>query len=224
VREFVNAANVITTGCLTAGVVALMLAADGHLGPAAAAVVVAAVLDSIDGVVARRLSVSGPFGCQLDSLADLVAFGAAPALMLHHGVLHGEPLLGAGACMAFVLAGAWRLARYPLVADRDRFVGLPIPPAGLTAAAVALTGPTAFGLAVTFTLALLMVSVIPFPTLAALARLARRGRVDARRGGTGVRPHSGRSAADATRSRSRGRRRARWRARASRLPRRQARP
>jgi CDP-diacylglycerol---serine O-phosphatidyltransferase len=224
VREFVNAANVITTGCLTAGFLALMFAADGKLGPAAAAVAVAAVLDSIDGFVARRRSGSGPFGCQLDSLADLVAFGAAPALMLDHGVLQGVPVIGAGACTAFVLAGAWRLARFPLVADRDRFIGLPIPPAGLIAAAAALAGPAVLGVAVTLALALLMVSVIPFPTLGALADLARRGPAHIRGAGTGVRPHYGPRAADATRLRSRGRRRARWRARASRPPRRQAKP
>jgi CDP-diacylglycerol---serine O-phosphatidyltransferase len=223
VREFVNAANVITTGCLSAGFAALMLAADGKLGPAAAAVGVAAVLDSIDGIVARRLSVCGPFGCQLDSLADLVAFGAAPALMLHHGALQGVPVLGPGACMAFVLAGAWRLARFPLVADGDRFVGLPIPPAGLIAAAAALAAPVLLGVAVTFALALLMVSATPFPTLAGLVRRAR-----AARPGDGDRmrvpPHPGPGAADPTLLRSRGRRRARSPARASRPRRRQARP
>jgi CDP-diacylglycerol--serine O-phosphatidyltransferase len=223
VREFVNAANVITTGCLSAGFVALMLAADGKLGPAVAAVAVAAVLDSIDGIVARRLSICGPFGCQLDSLADLVAFGAAPALMLHHGVLHGVPVVGPGACMAFVLAGAWRLARFPLVADRERFVGLPIPPAGLIAAAAAVAAPALLGVAVTFALALLMVSATPFPTLAGLVRRARGARPG---DGDGMRvsPHAGPGAADPTALRSRGRRRARSPARASRPRRRQARP
>ena len=174
-RAFVNAANLITSGTLAGGFAAVMLAADGRLRGAAAAVAVAAVLDAVDGPVARRRTVSERFGCNLDSLADVVAFGVAPALMLQRGVLHDVPIVGTAACLAFLLAGAWRLARFPLVEDRDRFVGMPIPPAGVIAAtAAALAVPAALALAVTLLLALLMVSAIPFPTLATLWRLARR--------------------------------------------------
>jgi CDP-diacylglycerol---serine O-phosphatidyltransferase len=224
-REFVNAANVVTTASLAAGSVALLLAGDGRLGAAAAAIGVAALLDSIDGVVARRLSVCGPFGCQLDSLADLVAFGAAPAMMLHHGILQPMPLLGGAACLALVLAGAWRLARFPLVQDPDRFVGLPIPPAGLIAAAAAVVaGPAALGVAVTFALALLMISAVRFPTLAALARPARQMAAERARGERPEADAHGAGALDATSWRSRGRPRAPWPARASRPPRRRVRP
>jgi CDP-diacylglycerol--serine O-phosphatidyltransferase len=168
-------ANLITSGSLAAGFLAVMLAAEGRLNGAAVLVGGAAVLDAVDGPVARRTSVSKRFGCNLDSLADLVAFGVAPALMLHRGVLHAVPVLGAGACLAFLLAGAWRLARFPLVEDRHRFVGMPIPPAGVIAAAAAtLAPPTALTLVLTLVLALLMVSAIPFPTLFTLRRLARR--------------------------------------------------
>jgi CDP-diacylglycerol--serine O-phosphatidyltransferase len=174
-REFVNPANAITSGSLAAGFAALMLAGDGRLDWALAAVGVAALLDSVDGYVARRTSVCGPFGCHLDSLADLVAFGVAPALMLHHGVLGSVP--GAGLCLAFVMAGAWRLARFPLIEDREHFIGLPIPPAGLVAAAVAFLAPPAAAAAVVcLLLALLMVSAFTVPTLAELGRLVRRRR------------------------------------------------
>ena len=173
-RAFVNAANVITSGTLTAGFVGVILAADGRLHGAAAAVAAAAVLDAIDGPVARRTSVSERFGRNLDSLADVVSFGVAPALMLDRGVLQAVSVVGTGACLTFLLAGAWRLARFPLVEDRDRFVGMPIPPAGVIAAAMAVLAlPAALALAVTLVLALLMVSAIPFPTLAALRRLGR---------------------------------------------------
>lgn len=170
-REFVNPANAVTSGSLAAGVVALMLAGHGHLSWALAAVGLAALLDSVDGWVARRTGACGPFGCHLDSLADLVAFGAAPALMLERGV----PGLGAGVGIVFVLAGAWRLARFQLGEDREHFVGLPIPPAGLIAAAITVIAPPA-GLAVVLCLllALLMVGEFTVPTLAELERLARR--------------------------------------------------
>ncbi len=174
-REFVNTANVLTSASLVAGVAALMLASDGHLDSALVAVSVAALLDSVDGWVARRTGVCGPFGCHLDSLADLVAFGVAPALMLGHGALSSMPLLGAGAGIAFVLAGAWRLARFQLGEDREHFVGLPIPPAGLIAAAIAAFAPPAWlALALCLLLALLMVEGFTVPTLAEIIRLARR--------------------------------------------------
>ena len=193
-RAFVNAANVITSGTLAAGFAAVLLAADGRLHGAAVAVAAAAVLDAVDGPVARRMSVSERFGCNLDSLADVVAFGVAPALMLHRGVLDAVPVVGTGACLAFLLAGAWRLARFPLVEDRHRFVGMPIPPAGvIAAAAAALAPPAALTLVLTLVLALLMVSAIPFPTLFTLRRLARRrgsvaGNTAAAGEGSAVRP------------------------------------
>ena len=172
-RQFVNAANLATSGNLVMGFLAVMLAADGRLELAAVTVLVAAALDGVDGLVARRLGICGRFGCQLDSLADLVAFGVAPALMLQRGPLHSAPILGGGACMAFVLAGAWRLARFALVEDRHHFVGLPIPAAGLLAAAAALASPAGLAVGVTLGPAALMVSAMPFPTLLTVVGLLR---------------------------------------------------
>lgn len=226
-RAFANTATVITSASLTAGFAAILLAADGRLRGAAAAVVVAAILDGADGVVARRLSVSGRFGRNLDSLADLVSFGVAPALMLRQGVLDAVPTLGTAVCVAFVLAGAWRLARFPLVEDRDRFVGLPIPPAGVAAAAVAVLAlPVAVALAVTVALALLMVSTLPFPTLAALGRLARERRLGAARAEAASNGHVGAGPVRARRPswRSRVRRPVPTRARRSERRRRRAWP
>ena len=227
-REFVNSANLITSGSLAAGFAAVMLAADGRLREAAGLVVAAAVLDAVDGPLARRTSMPERFGCNLDSLADVVAFGVAPALMLERGVLHAVPVVGAGACFAFVLAGAWRLARFPLVEDRHRFVGMPIPPAGvIAAAAAALSLPHALTLALTLALALLMVSTIPFPTLVALRHLPRQRRTAPAEAAVA---RNGRAAGDARAAavpaswRSRARRRARWPARAPRRARRRARP
>ena len=224
-RAFVNAANLTTSGTVAAGFAAIMLAAEGRLHGAAAAVAIAAVLDAVDGPVARRTSASERFGCNLDSLADVVAFGVAPALMLYRGVLHDVPVVGIAGCLAFVLAGAWRLARFPLVEDRDRFVGMPIPPAGVIVAAAALAVPAAIALAVALVLALLMVSSIPFPTLATLWRLARARRsiaadVEAPRNGQAA--GRARRPGDAISWRSRARRRARRTASASGQRRRRA--
>jgi len=135
-------------------------------------VAVASVLDGLDGIVARRFALCGRFGCNLDSLADLVTFGVVPALMLREGPLATLPVLGAAAGLLFVLGGAWRLARFPLVEDRDWWVGLPIPCAGLIAVAAAvLDAPAGLALAVAVALALLMISTVPFPTLVTLAQL-----------------------------------------------------
>ena len=174
-RKFVNPANVITSCGLGAGFLAIVLAGDGALREAALAVALAGVLDAVDGCVARRARTCGTFGCQLDSLADLVAFGVAPALMLHQSVLQSIPVFGIGASVIFVVAGAWRLARFSVVHDRGHFVGLPIPSAGLIAAAVAaLAVPALAALGLCLALALLMVSSIPFPTHVTLGRLIRR--------------------------------------------------
>ena len=172
---FVNPATVLTSATLAAGFAAVMLAAAGSLEAAAAAVAAAAVLDAADGFVARRLSILGRFGSHLDSLADVVAFGVAPALMLQRQVLDTLPVVGTATCLAFVVAGACRLARFQLVEDPRRFVGLPIPPAGLAVAlAAAADVASALALALTLVLAGLMVSSIPFPTLDTLARRVRR--------------------------------------------------
>ncbi|MEJ7786409.1 MAG: CDP-alcohol phosphatidyltransferase family protein [Solirubrobacteraceae bacterium] len=196
-REFVNAANLVTSGSLVAGVAALMLTGDGRLGWALVAIVIAAVLDSVDGFFARRAGVCGPFGCHLDSLSDLVAFGLAPALMLDSGVLGSVPVLGSGVCMAFVVAGAWRLARFPLIEDREHFIGLSIPPAGLIAAVTAVIAPpVALAVVLCLLLSLLMVSSFTVPTLAEAGRLVRRRRTgdQGQQGHAPVRVSAGRRA------------------------------
>ena len=184
--EHLNAANLITSASLACGFGALALASDGHLVWAAVAVVVAAVLDVLDGVVARRLAVCERFGSQLDSLADLVAFGVAPAFMLLEGPLRDAPELGVPACLVFVVAGAWRLARFSSVQRPDHFVGLPIPTAGVVLGVSAPVLPVGLALGTAVALALLMVSTIPCPKPLTLVRLGMpRGR-DA-----GLAPRSG---------------------------------
>ncbi len=174
-KDLVTPANAITTGNLVAGFLALVVAAEGRLALAAVLIGVAATCDALDGLVARRTRSECMFGGRLDSLADLISFGAAPAMMLYAGDLRALPVAGLAACVAFFVCGAWRLARFSLVENRHHFVGLPIPPAGVIAMVLALSAAPALVVAVIATvLAALMISTIPFPTLGRLVGVLRR--------------------------------------------------
>ncbi|MBA2512658.1 MAG: CDP-diacylglycerol--serine O-phosphatidyltransferase [Rubrobacter sp.] len=161
--------HLVTCGNLASGFLAVLLIASGDFLYAAAFVLVAAILDLLDGAIARnacedddRLS---EFGKNLDSLADVVSFGVAPAFAAYATVLHTLPVAGIAGCLAFFVCGALRLARFPLVGRPDRFVGLPIPPAGLLVAALAALGPPPLlVLAALAATSALMVSTLPFPT------------------------------------------------------------
>ncbi len=174
-REYITPSNLVTSGSLIAGFVALILAGQADYGWAAGLVILAAGCDAIDGVIARRGAGECAFGSNLDSLADLVSFGAAPALALYLALLHEVPILGIAACLCLLLCGAWRLARFQTgEQSRLRFEGLPIPPAGITVAALAAwSTPPGLALAIVLTLSLLMVSRLPLPTLAELVRPGR---------------------------------------------------
>ena len=175
VTAYFSPANLITSGNLLAGFLALVLAAEGQPGWAAGLVVVAAICDSLDGLVARHTGSECAFGSQLDSLADMVSFGAAPALVLYVGALEAVPVAGIGACLAFVLAGGSRLARFSLLENRDYFVGLPIPPAGVIAVLLAISPAPALAVClIAAVLAGMMASTVPYPTLATLFRSLRR--------------------------------------------------
>jgi len=165
--------HLATCGNLASGFLAVLFAASGDFVLAAASVLAAAVLDLLDGAIARDGRGKGDelseFGKNLDSLADVVSFGAAPAFAAYAAVLEARPVVGLAGCLVFFVSGALRLARFPLVGRPDRFVGLPIPPAGLFVAALAALGtpplPVLAALAAT---SALMVSTVPFPTPAAI--------------------------------------------------------
>lgn len=169
--------NLFTTGGLFAGFYAIIAAAQGHFGDACIAVFVAAVLDGIDGRVARLTNTQSEFGVQYDSLADLISFGLAPSMVMYHWALaalrYDGPTPGKlGWIVAFVYAAcaALRLARFNAQVgqvDKRWFIGLASPAAaGLVASFVwtcvslGLTGNALRwpALAVTLGAALLMVS------------------------------------------------------------------
>ena len=131
----VIAPNLITLIALCLGLTAIRLAYEGRLEPAVIAIVVAALLDGVDGRVARLLKGTSRFGAELDSLADFLNFGVAPALVLHSFVLHNVKALGWTVALIFAIAMALRLARFNvMIEDPDRpewkkdfFVGMPAP-------------------------------------------------------------------------------------------------
>ncbi|HLH96073.1 MAG TPA: CDP-diacylglycerol--serine O-phosphatidyltransferase [Xanthobacteraceae bacterium] len=132
--------NVITLLALCAGLTAIRLAVEDRLEWALAAIVFAAALDGIDGRVARMLKGTSRFGAELDSLADFVNFGVAPALILYSWGLHELKSAGWIAALAFAICAALRLARFNvMMEDPNRpawagnyFVGVPAPAGAIT--------------------------------------------------------------------------------------------
>jgi CDP-diacylglycerol--serine O-phosphatidyltransferase len=132
--------NLITLLALCAGLTAIRLAIEDRLELALAAIVFAAVLDGIDGRVARMLKGTSRFGAELDSLADFVNFGVAPALILYFWSLHELKSAGWIAAMVFAICAALRLARFNVMIDDPNqpawkgnfFTGIPAPAGAIT--------------------------------------------------------------------------------------------
>src|SRR5713226_6642197 len=170
--------NLITLLALCAGLTAVRLAIEGKLEFALAAIVLAAVLDGIDGRIARLIKGTSRFGAELDSLADFVNFGVAPALILYFWDLHELRSAGWIDALVFAICAGLRLARFNVATDDPNrpawasnfFVGMPAPAGAITVllpvyvhflgiAAPAFMVPIT--LAYTLAVALLMVSQLP---------------------------------------------------------------
>lgn len=130
--------NVITLMGLAAGLTSIRMSIDGRIELAIGLIVLAAVLDGIDGRVARLLKASSKFGAELDSLADFVNFGVAPALLIFTWGLSDLKSMGWIAALAFSISAALRLARYNVSHDDDQakwkqryFEGIPAPAGAL---------------------------------------------------------------------------------------------
>src|SRR5580704_8004275 len=126
--------NLVTLLALCMGLTAIRFAIEGQFETAVVAVIVAAILDGLDGRIARALRGTSRFGAELDSLADFVDFGVAPALVLYVADLHAAKNFGWVAALLFAMACALRLARFNVMADEDQpawrktfFVGMPAP-------------------------------------------------------------------------------------------------
>lgn len=132
--------NAITTIALFAGFYAIVQAMNGRFELAAIGIFFAMLFDGLDGRVARLTRTQSPFGAEYDSLSDMVAFGAAPALVIYEWALKGMGRMGWVAAFVYCACAALRLARFNTnldVVDKRFFQGLPSPAAaGLIAGLV----------------------------------------------------------------------------------------
>lgn len=131
--------NLITVLAICAGMTGIRLAFENRFEMAVAMVLIAAFLDGIDGRVARLLKAQSKFGAQMDSLADIVNFGVAPALVLYVFILDQARSFGWIAAIVFAVAAGLRLARFNVISETTAksewqnyyFVGVPAPAGAL---------------------------------------------------------------------------------------------
>lgn len=129
--------NVITVAAACAGLTGIRFAIEGRFEYAVAAIIVAAILDALDGRMARILKASSEFGAQLDSLSDIVSFGVAPALVVYFWSLQTAGGLGWVIALFFIVCCGLRLARFNSMLGKlppyayNYFTGVPAPAGAL---------------------------------------------------------------------------------------------
>ncbi|POU19223.1 CDP-diacylglycerol--serine O-phosphatidyltransferase [Acinetobacter sp. ACNIH3] len=122
--------NLITTAALLAGFYSIIASMNGNFQQAIYAIFIAALLDGLDGRVARAIGAQSPFGEQFDSLSDMLAFGVAPAILMYSWGLSELGRIGLAACFAYTACAAFRLARFNVqigVVDKRYFIGVASP-------------------------------------------------------------------------------------------------
>lgn len=167
--------NLLTTGNLFSGLFAILAVFKGHYVAAAIAILIALIFDMLDGKSARWTNSTSQFGVEYDSLADLVAFGVAPGLLMYGWALSTYDMLGPAVMFAFVACGALRLARFNVMtatSESKYFTGLPIPAAASVVGTLVIfdhhtgllgiAGQPVPALVLTLTLAFLMVSTVKY--------------------------------------------------------------
>ncbi len=156
--------SLLTVGNVLAGYAAIIAAQQNEFARAALLLGVAAVLDNLDGRVARATGTTSSFGVQFDSLADVLSFGVAPAFLVFRWGMEGLGRWGWVASFLFLICGAMRLARFniqPAGGDRRFFIGLPIPAAAMVVGAIIFYHPEPIvepGLAVSVLVLVLLIS------------------------------------------------------------------
>ncbi|UCF36172.1 MAG: CDP-diacylglycerol--serine O-phosphatidyltransferase [Acidobacteriota bacterium] len=166
--------SMFTVGNIFAGFYAVISTLHGDYDNAAVAIGIAVVLDGLDGRIARLAGATSDFGVQLDSLADVISFGIAPSVLIYSWGLEDLGNFSRLAAFVFLICGAMRLARFNIqTRELKHFAGLPIPAgAGMIAATVHLfkLPPESDILkiclvAMTYLLALLMISTLRYPSM-----------------------------------------------------------
>jgi CDP-diacylglycerol--serine O-phosphatidyltransferase len=166
--------NILTASSIFVGILSLIEGSQGHFTQAAWLIVLALLFDGLDGRVARLTHTSSRFGVEFDSLADIVSFGVAPAMLLYFYVGYHYGRFGILVSALYVIFGAIRLARFNVTTnqnDPNVFIGLPIPTAAIALASSLLFFEEshlhhwALGLLIAaFPVSLLMVSNIRYPS------------------------------------------------------------
>ncbi|MDD4237846.1 MAG: CDP-diacylglycerol--serine O-phosphatidyltransferase [Desulfotomaculaceae bacterium] len=157
--------NLCTAANLLLGVAAITSVINYNFQLSVVLIVLAAILDRADGILARRYNAVSTFGKEFDSLSDLVSFGVAPAALLYCSTLADHLSIPGLLCfMLFTLCGTLRLARFNVTPSTNFFLGIPITVAGAILAVLVLLVPnTTVLLVLSIILSLLMVSNIRIP-------------------------------------------------------------
>lgn len=167
--------NLFTAASAFLGIISILASASGQFEKAAVYILLSLIFDGLDGRVARLTNATSKFGAEFDSLADIVAFGVAPAMLFYFSIGHMYGKLGSLLCAMYVVFGAIRLARFNVMigsVEPSVFIGVPIPTAAVVVSMwilfykeyTTMQGFEAlmlFGLAV---LSFLMVSNIRYPS------------------------------------------------------------
>ncbi|WP_292661378.1 CDP-diacylglycerol--serine O-phosphatidyltransferase [Nitratifractor sp.] len=166
--------NLFTAASIFTGILSIVEASRGDFGPAAWLIFLSLIFDGLDGRVARLTQTTSRFGMEFDSLADIVAFGTAPALLLYFQIGKDYGRFGVLVTALYVIFGAIRLARFNVTNaqnDPSVFIGLPIPTAAVFIASWSLLlqkqplpALEVLLLILSLGVALLMVSNIRYPS------------------------------------------------------------
>ncbi len=163
--------NLLTFANLCLGVFSILEVIKGNYIGSAACIMLAAFIDRYDGRIARRLNACSAIGKELDSLADLVSFGVAPALLIFHKFnfvdLDISQAAGSGLLMLYIICAAYRLAKYNITKFEGAFTGVPITVAGFIFSVYSLLVPinrisTVIAVVLLLILSFLMVSKFNF--------------------------------------------------------------
>lgn len=172
--------NLFTLANALFGFCSIVFAAQKNFPAAAYSILLGAMMDALDGRIARMTHSTSEIGMQLDSLCDAISFCLAPAFLLYSWQLRQAGVFGFIVCALFLLAGVFRLARFNVTHDQQTiyFLGIPVTIAGCCVATVLLNYPTLEASLITVMLlgsltlflAGLMVSTIYFPTFKHISR------------------------------------------------------
>ncbi|MBI1937744.1 MAG: CDP-diacylglycerol--serine O-phosphatidyltransferase [Ignavibacteriales bacterium] len=137
------AANTVTALNISSGFLSIVFASEGNFKMAAIMIIAAAIFDTLDGIVARLLNTASKFGVELDSLSDVVSFGAAPSFLVYKAYAYQFGVWGIFFSSLILIFGALRLARFNTmlsnIKTKGDFTGLPIPLSAITIATLVLS-------------------------------------------------------------------------------------